>query len=86
MHGGRYKMGDKYVQVDGADLIVDGKRYIGTQGLWSLIMRKNPEDYSHEDLMTRKQAKARGPKLKGSFLLKIVSSNLAIKALIIDES
>ena len=42
MEGDRYKMGDKYVHVEGSDLVVDHKRYIGTPGLWSLIMKKHP--------------------------------------------
>ena len=49
---GRYKMGDKYVHVIGPDLVIDRKKYIGTKGLWSLIMRKTPTDYSREDLIT----------------------------------
>ena len=48
----RYKMGDKYVRVKGSDLVVDHKTYIGTPGLWSLIMKKHPNDYTSEDLST----------------------------------
>lgn len=41
MDGDRYKMGNKYVQiVDLKDLLVDDKKYAGTIGLWSLIMKK----------------------------------------------
>ena len=47
----RYKMGNKYVQVDGIDLLVDHKRYTGTKGFWSLIMAARPEDYSREDFV-----------------------------------
>ena len=50
--GNRYKMGDKYVRVTESDLIVDNKKYIGTRGLWSLIMRKRPTDYTADDLAT----------------------------------
>ena len=53
MEGGRYKMGDKYVHIKGgSDLVIDHKKYIGTSGLWSLIMRRHPAEYSHEDLIT----------------------------------
>ena len=52
MENNRYKMGDKYVHVKGSDLVIDHKKYIGTQGLWSLIMRRHPADYSHDDLIT----------------------------------
>ena len=48
----RYKMGDKYVRVKGSDLVIDHKTYIGTPGLWSLIMKKHPNDYTSEDLST----------------------------------
>ena len=51
--GNRYKMGDKYVRiVKESDLVVDHKKYIGTKGLWSLIMRKRPIDYTPDDLAT----------------------------------
>ena len=52
MEGDRYKMGDKYVHVEGSDLVIDHKRYIGTPGLWSLIMKKHPSGYTREDLTT----------------------------------
>lgn len=51
MDGDRYKMGNKYVQiVDLKDLLVDDKKYAGTIGLWSLIMKKSPSHYSQADL------------------------------------
>ena len=52
MEGSHYKMGDKYVHVKVSDLVVDHKKYVGTQGLWSLIMKRHPSAYSHEDLIT----------------------------------
>ena len=45
-----YKMGRKRVQIDGPDILVDGRRYKGTKGLWSLIMRKVPKDFTREDM------------------------------------
>ena len=50
--GNRYKMGDKYVHVKSSDLVIDRKRYIGTPGLWSLIMKKRPTGYTSDDLNT----------------------------------
>ena len=47
-----YKMGKKRVLIDGSDILIDGVRYGGTKGLWSLIMRKVPSDFSHEDMIT----------------------------------
>ena len=52
MEGGRYKMGNKYVHIKGSDLVVDHQKYIGTKGLWSLIMKRHPEGYSRDDLIT----------------------------------
>ena len=48
----QYKMGKKRVQIDGPDILVEGRRYKGTKGLWSLIMRKVPSDFSREDMIT----------------------------------
>ena len=52
MEGSRCKMGDKYVHVKGSDLVIDHKKYIGTQGLCSLITKRHPTAYSREDLNT----------------------------------
>ena len=55
MFGIRYEndnfmMGDKVVQFQGDNIIIDGEVYLGTPGLWSLITDKdskqfNPDDY-----------------------------------------
>ena len=47
-----YKMGKTRVQIDGSDILIDDTRYKGSKGLWSLIMRRVPSDFSHEDLIT----------------------------------
>ena len=47
-----YKMGRKRIQIDGPDILIDGTRYKGTKGLWSLIMRKVPSDFSRGDMIT----------------------------------
>ena len=48
---GNHVMGDKIVNFgDRGDIIVDGKRYKGTPGLWSLILLKRPTDYTEEDM------------------------------------
>ena len=55
---GKLSMGDKNIMVDGNDIEVfdkDGnfiKKYIGTSGLWSLIVDKDPKRYDYEDLNT----------------------------------
>lgn len=47
-----FMIGDKITVIDKDDLIVDGKKYNGTQGLWRLLTYKNKPDvklYSDED-------------------------------------
>ena len=48
----RFKIGDKFVTFDGNDVIVEGNKYEGTPGFWSLIVSKNPgpDDYTVDDL------------------------------------
>ena len=48
----RYKMGKKRIHIDGSDILIDDTRYKGSKGLWSLIMRRVPSGFSHEDLIT----------------------------------
>lgn len=49
---GKFYLGDSEVDIDGNDLIIDGDRYPGSPGLWSLITSKRPLDgsYNEEDL------------------------------------
>ena len=42
--GGREKIGDKEVIFNGNDLIIEGVKYPGTQGLWELIVSNEPDD------------------------------------------
>ena len=46
---GIFYIGDKQVQIAGDDLIIDDKRYEGTDGLWSLIVRPYPNKDVTED-------------------------------------
>ena len=47
----KYKIGDKFVYFDGDDIVVEGERFNGTPGFWSLIISKNPspDNYTNED-------------------------------------
>ena len=47
----KYKIGDKSVDFDGDDIVVEGERFKGTPGFWALIISKNPssDDYTNED-------------------------------------
>ena len=47
----KYKIGDKFVDFDGDDIVVEGERFKGTSGFWALIISKNPspDNYTNED-------------------------------------
>ena len=47
----KYKIGDKFVDFDGDDIVVEGERFKGTPGFWGLIISKKPssDDYTNED-------------------------------------
>jgi hypothetical protein len=40
---GEFYMGDKKVLLSGDNLIIDGKEYVGTPGIWELITSKDPD-------------------------------------------
>ena len=50
---GDFKIGDKKVDIKGDDIIIDGITYIGTDGLWELIMKDVPQEgiYTDEDFL-----------------------------------
>ena len=51
---GQYKMGNKFVELNGNDITIESAHYKGTPGLWTLIMFKKPDEelYTNEDMMT----------------------------------
>lgn len=52
--GDQWMIGNKSIEIDINDLIIDGLRYTGTRGLYELIFMNNPNPYiySEEDLDT----------------------------------
>ena len=46
----RWMIGNKEIEIDGDDIIIDGEMYVGTPGLWSLIASKTPNSYTEDDL------------------------------------
>ena len=48
-----YYIGDKPIKIKGDNIIIDDKEYIGTEGLWELILSKNPQDgiYTEDDFL-----------------------------------
>ena len=50
---GDFRIGDKKVDIEGDDIKIDGKPYKGTDGLWELIMKDEPEfgKYTEDDFV-----------------------------------
>ncbi len=49
---GKFYLGDSEVNIEGNDIEIDGDKYTGTKGLWSLLTSKKPLDgsYNEKDL------------------------------------
>ena len=50
---GDFNIGDKKVDIEGDDIIIDGIKYTGSDGLWELIMKDEPQEgiYSEKDFL-----------------------------------
>ena len=46
---GLYYIGNKQATIGNNNIIIGDEKFIGTPGLWELIMAKNPVDYSEKD-------------------------------------
>jgi len=40
--GGQFFLGNTEVDFEGNDLVIGGKRFVGTRGLWDLLVMKSP--------------------------------------------
>ena len=49
----KLKIGSKYLKIEGDNIIIDGKEYSGTEGLWELIVSKEPQEgkYTEDDYL-----------------------------------
>ena len=47
---GKFKIGNKEVNIEDNDIKVDDTTFEGTPGFWELVTSKNPENYTEEDL------------------------------------
>ena len=49
----KLKIGSKFIKFKGNDIIIDGEKYTGTDGLWELIISKEPQEgiYSEDDYL-----------------------------------
>jgi len=49
VEGNDWKIGDKKVDLDVYDIIINGKRYTGTRGLYELIFMSKPNEYVYDE-------------------------------------
>ena len=49
---GTWRIGNKEMDIEGNDLIIDGVKYPGTRGLWELLKDPSEENYDDEDYAT----------------------------------
>ena len=47
----KFHIGDKPVTIKNNDIIIEGKKYDGSPGLWELITSNNPQKFTEEDYM-----------------------------------
>ena len=52
---GKFKIGNKEVNIEDNDINIDDIIFEGTPGFWELITSKNPENYTEEDLNKYRQ-------------------------------
>ena len=45
----KFKIGSKFINFRGNNIIIEGEKYTGTPGLWELLVSTEPEDYKPED-------------------------------------
>lgn len=51
----KFYIGDSQMHIDGSDVIVQNKRFKGTQGLYELLFKKDPKLFTQEDEKNYKQ-------------------------------
>lgn len=47
--GDSWMIGDKYIEIDGDDIIINDKRYEGTRGLYELLFMNVPNEYIYDE-------------------------------------
>ena len=48
---GDFRIGDKKVDIKDDDIKIEDKEYTGTPGLWELIMKDNPQNFTEDDYL-----------------------------------
>ena len=47
--GNKFYIGNKEIEFDHDDIIVDGSRFKGTEGFWDILINKSPSHYEDDD-------------------------------------
>lgn len=55
----KFYIGDSQVYIDGSDIVLKNKKYKGTTGLYELLFKKNPNNYTQDDVINYQQIVAR---------------------------
>ena len=55
VQNGKFKIGNKEVNIEDNNIKVDDKIFEGTKGFWELVTSKNPKNYTEEDLSKYQQ-------------------------------
>lgn len=50
VQGDSWVIGDKPLEIQGNDLIINGKRYEGTRGLYELLFMNHPNEFAYDDI------------------------------------
>ena len=53
--GNQFKIGSKPIKIDGDDIYIDQHKWEMTRGMWSLLTKKDPDEYTTDDLHNYKQ-------------------------------
>lgn len=54
-NGEKLFIGDSRMEIDGSDIIIKNRRYKGTPGLYELLFKKYPQNYTQKDKETYRQ-------------------------------
>lgn len=47
--GDHWMLGDKFIDIEDDDIIMNGKKYCGTRGLYELIFMSSPNEYVYDE-------------------------------------
>ena len=53
--GSNFKIGSKPIRIDGDDIFIDGHKWEMSRGMWSLLTKKESQEYTEDDLENYRQ-------------------------------